>query len=155
MQTGMYRTTLSQLKLLSLTAILYAAAVITAPSAHAEGQSGQAIAIELNAQKQTGTACQLNFVIKNTLGTAIEDLTFELVLFDTEAQITSIMTARSGNLPNGKTRVKRYALKDKSCKDIGKILINDVKSCKGEALTPGKCLSALSASSRTDSKLEL
>lgn len=123
-------------------------------AANAE-ETARSIAIELNAQQQVGTACQLNFVIKNTLGTAIDDLTFEMVLFDSNAQISSIMTAKSGTLPDGKTRVKRYALKDKKCNEISQILINDVKACKGEALSPKICLAALTTSSRTDSKLEL
>ena len=69
--------------------------------------------------------------------------------------VSSIMTAKSGTLPDGKTRVKRYALKDKKCNEISQILINDVKACKGEALSPKICLAALTTSSRTDSKLEL
>ncbi len=137
---------------LTIPAITFLAAI---PPANAEEAAKKSIAIELNAQQQVGTACQLNFIIKNTLGTAIDDLTFEIVLFDTNAQISSIMTARSGTLPDGKTRVKRYALKDKNCKEISQILINDVKACKGEALSPEICLAALTTSSRTDSKLEL
>lgn len=143
----------------TLPALLALLALLLPASALAEQPSPATdtgkINLELNAKEQSGDACRISFVIKNSLSAAIEDLTLELVLFNNNHQISKILQIKSSALPRGKTRVKRYAIKGLTCDSLGRVLINDVVSCKGEGLSPQGCLSALKTSSRTTSKLEL
>lgn len=111
------------------------------------------IFIELNALDQQDNSCKVSFVLKNNLTVPIREMLLELVLFNQSHQVKSIISIKSGALPVGKTRVKQYGLKAITCSQIGHLLINDIKACQGEGLTPAKCLSLLKLSSRTKAKL--
>ncbi len=108
--------------------------------------------IELNAQAQQGAACRVSFVLKNNMRQAITGLEFELVLFDNNQQVKSILVINVGTLPVGKTRVRQYGLKNVDCTQISRFLLNDIKVCEGAGLTPQSCLTRLNLSSRTSTK---
>lgn len=110
--------------------------------------------IELNNLTQQEQSCQVSFVMKNNLNEALELLTLELVLFNNNQQVQSLLLLKSENMPNNKTSVRQYALEGVKCNEIGQFLINDVKECRGGALTPALCLNALKLNSRTSAKLE-
>lgn len=118
-------------------------------------EQSKLIEMELNAQKQQGDHCQISFVMKNNLETSIKQLSMELVLFDQSSQVLNLLLLNSGPLPQQKTRVRQFILKETRCDTIGQFLINDVKKCEGENLTPQKCLGTLKLNSRTKSKLGL
>lgn len=111
------------------------------------------ILIELNRQEQTDANCRVSFLMKNGLEQAITELALELVIFDENSQVASILIIKSGALPTGKTRVKRYALEGVTCAKVSRYLINDIKQCTGGALTPGACLNRLNLNSRTAATL--
>ncbi len=128
---------------------------IVTGSKTALAEQSKLIEMELNAQKQQGDHCQISFVMKNNLETSIKQLSMELVLFDQSSQVLNLLLLNSGPLPQQKTRVKQFVLKQTRCDSIGQFLINDVKQCEGEDLTPQKCLGTLKLNSRTKSKLGL
>jgi hypothetical protein len=108
------------------------------------------LVLELNTLEGTDQGCRLTFVVKNEFDTALNQLRFELALFDSNSRVSSVIVLDAGALPKNKTRVKRFNLPDLSCSDISRVLLNDITECKGEALTAAKCLSQAEISSRSD-----
>lgn len=115
----------------------------------------QSIIIELNSQKQVGQNCQVSFVLKNNLDTPISQFSFELVLFNQKHQVEKLLVLKSGELPVGKTRVKRYDLKSIKCKSISRYLLNDIKKCDATGFSPKLCLQFLILSNKTPSEFGL
>ncbi len=126
---------------------LYGGAVFAA----GEGKLG----FELNNARQAGGNCRLSFVIQNRMPMAIEALSLEIVLFNSQGLVDQFLKLKAGALPKGKMRVKQFDLKGRNCADISKILINEIAECKGADLGPSSCAAALSLSSRTSIELQL
>ena len=108
--------------------------------------------IELNSQSQVGTSCQVSFLMKNDLGQEIKQFTFEIVIFDEKGQVVKLLVLNSGELLAGKTRVKRFGLKDVNCQKVSRYLINDIKRCDANGFTPKLCLQSLELTNRTTAK---
>ncbi len=117
-------------------------------------QSKPRLMIELNSLTQQDKTCQVSFVMKNNLQAPLEQLSLELVLFNQQQQVQSLLLLSSTDMPDNKTSVRQYALKQIKCRNISKFLINDVKDCRGQNLTPALCLKSLVLDSRTSAKLE-
>ena len=121
-------------------------AMSVAPVAAVEaGQFG----LELNALQQSEAGCRITFLAENRLGSEIDKASFELALFGAEGGIDRLVALDFGALPEGKSRVVQFELKQLACADIGRVLINDITACEGGALTPATCLAALAPSTRT------
>lgn len=108
--------------------------------------------IELNSQKQVGTSCQVSFLMKNDLGQEIKQFTFEIVIFDENQQVVKLLVLNSGELIAGKTRVKRYGLKNVNCQKVSRYLVNDIKQCDAKGFTPKLCLQSLELTNKTTAK---
>lgn len=108
--------------------------------------------IELNSQKQVGTSCQVSFLMKNDLGHEIKQFTFEIVIFDENQQVVKLLVLNSGELIVGKTRVKRYGLKNVNCQKVSRYLVNDIKQCDAKGFTPKLCLQSLVLTNKTNAK---
>lgn len=107
------------------------------------------IALELNRLDDAGQGCRLSFVMRNATGVAIEALVIELVLFDEEGRVGSLISIDPGQLPEGKTRVKQFDVAGLACGGIGRVLVNDVAACTGDGLDAAACLAAIRTTSRT------
>jgi len=108
--------------------------------------------IELNSQKQVGESCQVSFLMKNDLGQEIKQFTFEIVIFDENQQVVKLLVLNSGELIVGKTRVKRYGLKNVNCQKVSRYLVNDIKQCDAKGFTPKLCLQSLVLTNKTTAK---
>ena len=134
-------------------------AVFAATTAIALSFLGQAsaadkgIQIELNNAKVMDAGCRMSFVMQNRLEHRIEELTFEIVLFDAAGSVSQFLVLNAGSLPAGKMRVRQFDLKQHACTDISKVLVNDVKICKGAGLNANACLDLIAPSSSTSIKL--
>lgn len=120
--------------------------LLAAPVAAVEpGQLG----LELNALQQSETGCRITFLAENQLGSEIGRSSFELALFGAEGGIDRLVALDFGVLPDGKSRVVQFELKQLACDNIGRVLVNDITACEGGELTPATCLAALVPSTRT------
>ena len=126
------------------------AALASAPQASADDGS---IDIQLNTAKASEQGCRVSFVLQNKLQHRIEELTFEIVLFDASGGVSEFLLLKAGSLPTGKMRVRQFDLKNHACSDISRVLVNDVKACQGEGLTTSACLDWIKPSSATSIKL--
>lgn len=104
--------------------------------------------IQLNNLQPVSDACRMSFVIRNGIGAEIRDASIELVLFDKQDAVARMLAVNPGRLPAGRTRVKQFDVKGLACDQVGRLLLNDVKRCKGDGLTPAICLDAAKPSSR-------
>jgi len=105
--------------------------------------------IELNNATASGESCRVSFLVQNKLGSLIEALKLELVLFDKDGQVNRLIAVNLGRMPLDKTLLKQFDLKSVPCSDIGRLLLNNVTECQGQNLTPAYCTDALETSSRT------
>jgi hypothetical protein len=129
---------------LALAGLLAAAA-----SADAFAQGAAAgIKIELNGSDANAKACRLSFVVTNEQTAAIDDMALELVLFDKAGRVDRFVVVRTAKIPAGKNRVRQFDIPETACADIGRVLLNDVKECKGEGRTPALCADAIAVSTR-------
>lgn len=126
-----------------------AAGVLVSPASADNGS----IDIQLNAAKPSEQGCRVSFVLQNKLGHRIEELTVEVVIFDTAGSVSEFLLLKTGSLPAGKIRVRQFDLKNHKCDSISRVLVNDVKTCLGEGVTASTCLDWIRPSSSTPIKL--
>lgn len=130
----------------------YSSSLALAETASLDAASTKKLMIELNSQKQVGTSCQVSFLMKNDLGQEIKQFIFEIVIFDENQQVVKLLVLNSGELIKGKTRVKRYGLKNVNCQKVSRYLINDIKQCDAKGFTPKLCLQSLELTNKTTAK---
>ena len=129
-----------------LAATLALATGFASPAAIAEAGK---IAVEFNDLQQSEAGCRAVFVLNNGLEKPLDKVTLRVVTFDGENHAKLFLSLDVGALPIGKTRVLRFDLgPDLACKDVSRIVLDDVTSCEGAEMAPPQCLAAISLSSR-------
>lgn len=118
-------------------------------SIQAQESKNKQLQVELNNAQPNASACRLSFVFTNLMGQKIEELSLETVLFDPKGSVIRFLVLKSRPLISGKVRVQQYEIKDIRCDQLGKVLLNDMKVCKGAGLSPALCLENAKISSRT------
>ncbi len=126
----------------------FAVALAAAPLAAAATEAGK-ITAEFNDLQQTDAGCRAVFVLNNGLDKPLGKVTLRVVAFDRDKLAKLFLSLDVGSLPVKKTRVLRFDLGDGlTCKDVGRLVLDDVTSCEGAEIGPPECLSAISLSSR-------
>jgi hypothetical protein len=87
--------------------------------------------IELNRLEQLDGTCRVYLVFENALGTSLDALQLELILFDSEGFIQRRLTLDAAPIAVDKTSVKLFDLADTECDQMGRILVNDVLKIAG------------------------
>lgn len=131
----------------ALLGALTALAFLVPIQSNAQETTNQLI-VQLNKLKTVGNACRITFVMTNHIGVEIQSASLEIVLFDKQQTVVKLLVVNPGRLPSGKTRVKQFDLKNVACDGVGRVLLNDIKRCDGDRLTPSACLDAARPSSR-------
>jgi len=108
------------------------------------------IAVELNAVQTSDAACTLTFLVTNGLGTQVDRVVYETVLFNTDGQVNRLTLFDFGTLPPARPRVRQFAISDMTCDQLGRVLFNGANACEGTDLAEGVCSTGLMPSSRTD-----
>ncbi|WP_146177365.1 hypothetical protein [Breoghania corrubedonensis] len=139
-----------------LTSLCAAAALATGlaaigPAIAADGQ----ITLELNGASTVGSACQATLVARNGFDKALSDFGLDIVVFDAAGGVSDMSALSLGAMPAGKTRVLRFNIAKRACDKVSAVLVNDVRTCKGEGVDPASCLANLKTSSRIDIGLSL
>ncbi|WP_170561795.1 hypothetical protein [Ruegeria atlantica] len=134
-----------------------ALAVICALPMSAMAQSEVAVSeglqVELNTVQDVGQACRLTFVVENKTGTAIDEASFETVIFDASGSVVSLSIFNFRDLPADRPRVRQFDLPGRDCGSVGKALINGTNSCKVAGADSSVCEDGLKLQSRTDVEL--
>ncbi|MBK5930438.1 Tat pathway signal sequence domain protein [Halochromatium salexigens] len=115
-----------------------------------EAGNTERLGIELNKLEQVDDGCRVYLVFENALGTKLEALQLELILFDTEGFIKRRLTLDAAPIDEDKTSVKLFDLAKTQCEQVGRILINDVLAMAGpDGALPNEA-SGLALSSKLD-----
>ena len=119
------------------------------------GADGPGISIELNKAEDTaGASCLVAFVMRNEMESDLDRFNLDLYVFDQDGIIARQIVLDLAPLRGAKTTVVRFPLIDRPCGRIGRVLVNDIPSCRSAATGEDlDCLDGLSVSSR--SRIEL
>ena len=112
-------------------------------------QSGNFV-LELNNAADVESSCRLTYVATNNTGVGLSKTSYEVAIFDGEGRVSNLLVLEFGQLPIAKTKVVQFDLKDNSCGDISRIVVNNLAECESADGTHDFCLSALITSTRTD-----
>lgn len=102
-----------------------------AAEAAAEPTSATQLGVELNRLEQLDSVCRVYLVFENKLGSPLEALQLELVLFDSQGFVWRRLTLDAAPIAEDKTSVKLFDLADTECDQMGRILINDLVEIAG------------------------
>lgn len=122
---------------------------ILALSGPVSAQDG--LKIELNKLEPVEDACRAYVIFENHSNSAFESLKLDLVMFNAEGVINKRLAVEGAPLPQGKTSVKLFDIKDVDCKQISRILLNDVLSCNGPEGKLDDCLTRIETVSQPGS----
>ncbi len=114
-------------------------------------QSTPAILLELNSAATTQAGgCRLTYVANNGSDQALQQIAYQVVIFDGDGIVRRILVLEFGGLTVGKTKIVQFELGDQGCDDISRIVVNDVAECTlAEGGAADFCLSGLETNSRT------
>lgn len=131
-------------------AILFAPLLMVLPAPGQVARSNEAVAtlhVQLNKVETTPEACRITFLVENGLKTSVDDLKVEVVVFDKKQSILKLVTLAIGALPQQKSRVRQYDIRGLECDGIGRLLMNELKSCEGPNLSPEACAASVKLTS--------
>ncbi|NDW06100.1 hypothetical protein [Jiella pacifica] len=110
-------------------------------------QSG--LGLELNNAVDDAGLCRLSYVAVNDTGQPLAKVSYDVVVFDQNGQVSQFLVLQFGQLPAGKTKVVQFDLADQPCAGISRILVNDIAECETSQGSAGICMEALRPTSRT------
>ncbi|WP_170762619.1 hypothetical protein [Ruegeria lacuscaerulensis] len=109
--------------------------------------------LELNTIQDVEGACLLTFVTQNETETKIDDVGYETVIFDSSGSVVTLALYNFGELPKGLPRVRQFLVRNVICAQVGRVLINGIKTCVVGGSESKMCTEALTLRSRTDVEL--
>lgn len=131
-----------------LAMLLVLVALAAMPQSHASAAAG--LSIELNkVEDSADKTCVAALVLRNDMSASLDRFSLDLYVFDADGVIARQMVLDLAPLRADKTTVVRFPILGRPCATIGRVLINDIPSCRSEAT--GKdldCLASLTVSSR-------
>jgi hypothetical protein len=132
--------------------LLRAAAMLAAgllPWAGAAGAAAaQTLDIELNKLTDAGGQCVASLLLTNRLSETLDQVRFDLYVFDKAGVIARRLLLDTGPMRAGKTTVASFALIDQPCGNVSRLLVSDVPLCKTAAGDAVDCVAALNLTSR-------
>ncbi|WP_420585672.1 hypothetical protein [Ruegeria sp.] len=136
---------------LALAAILLALPGVA--FAQSDTQTPPGLSLELNAAHDVDGACRLIFLVQNNADTAIDAASYESVIFDASGTFVRLTLFEFRDLPAGRPRVRRFDVRDTSCDNLGRVLINGLSSCTAGGAESTVCDPTPTLRSRTEVEL--
>lgn len=134
---------MSRARCVLTTALISACAIFGLPAA-----AEPSVAVELNKLEPQGDACRAYVVLENRTDAAFDSFEMDLVLFDGDDIVARRLAIELAPLRAQKESLKVFDIQGLTCPGIGRVLVNDVVSCKDEAGARHDCLELLAPSSR-------
>ncbi|MBO9445910.1 hypothetical protein [Ruegeria sp. R14_0] len=119
----------------------------------AQSEAVGGLQVELNTAQDVGSSCRLTFVVDNQTGTAIDEASFETVIFDASGSVVSFSLFNFRDLPADRLRVRQFDLPGMACSSVGRALINGTNTCTVAGEDSSICEDGLKLQSRTDVEL--
>ncbi len=134
--------------------LLGAALALLGLSALAAPAAAEGLKIELNKLEDNAGSCLASLLVQNRLGHTLDRFSLDLYVFDNDGVIARQVLLDMAPLRDNQMTVARFALIKRPCADVGRILVNNVPSCRSEGTGEDlDCLADLAVSSR--SKVDL
>lgn len=111
------------------------------------------IELELNKLSDIDGHCAASLLLTNRMGPTLDQVRFDLFVMDRTGVIARRLFLDTGPMREGKTTVATFAILDRPCAQVGRLLINDVPVCKTDAGENVDCVAALKVSSRAGIEL--
>lgn len=108
------------------------------------------VRLELNKVEDRPGGCRFYLVLANGSTEAFSDFRLDLVVFGTDDVIARRFAVDISPVRAKKTIVKLFDVSGISCKDVGKVLLNDVLSCSVGKKSVGGCIEDVVVGSRAD-----
>ncbi len=118
-----------------------------------DAAAAQTLDIELNKLTDAGGQCTASLLLTNRLDETLDQVRFDLYVFDKAGVIARRLLLDTGPMRTGKTTVASFALIDQPCGNVGRLLVNDIPVCKTTAGAAVDCVAALNLSSRAGIEL--
>jgi len=132
--------------------IILSAVMAVLLSFSASAQEGR-VGLELNKLEPANNACRSYVLLQNQTGAAFTSLKLDLVMFDAEGIVAKRLALETAPLPADKTSLKVFDISGMSCEQVGRILLNDVLECAGDAGAREGCLGLIDVSAKGDLSL--
>ena len=110
--------------------------------------AAQTLDIELNRLEDAGGQCIASLLLTNRLSETLEQVRFDLYVFDKAGVIARRLLLDTGPMRTGKTTVASFALIDQPCANVSRLLVNDIPVCKTAAGTAVDCVGGLNLTSK-------
>lgn len=114
----------------------------------AESASKGAIDIELNKLEPGNNGCRAFMVMHNGTNRSYSNLQLDLVVFDPKGIIVDQLAVDMAPLSADKTMVKVFEIAGHDCGNFGRVLLNDVLTCKAGDAAVERCIDLLVPTSR-------
>jgi uncharacterized protein YcfL len=110
--------------------------------------AAQTLDIELNKLTDADGQCMASLLLTNRLSETLDQVRFDLYVFDKAGVIARRLLLDTGPMRVGKTTVASFALIDQPCGNVSRLLVSDVPLCKTAAGDAVDCVAALNLTSR-------
>lgn len=145
----------SGLRLFAGMAAILATLASSASAQEAPAAASGDLTLELNTANDVEGGCRLAFVAFNGTQTALDALSYEVVIFDGSQRIAQFLNFEFGALPQRKTKIAQFEIASLKCADISRLVINSASRCEAGGANVSICLDAVKPTSRTPIGLAL
>lgn len=129
-----------------LLALALASTAITPAFAQetAAPESAGMLNLELNTKADLeGGACRLTYVVDNGTEADLQNLTYEVAIFNASGAVSNMLLMEFGAIAAGKTRVIQFDVANQGCSDVSRILVNNQVDCATADGASTMCLDRL------------
>ncbi|MDR6294289.1 hypothetical protein E9232_006843 [Inquilinus ginsengisoli] len=113
-----------------------------------ESTPKEGIDIELNKLEPGNNGCRAFMVMHNGTPRNFSNMQLDLVVFDPKGIIVDQLAVDMAPLAAGKTMVKVFEIAGHDCGNFGRVLLNDVLTCKAGDAAVERCIDLLVPTSR-------
>jgi hypothetical protein len=113
-----------------------------------DSAGAQTLDIELNKLENLNGQCAASLLLTNRLSETLDQVRFDLYIFGRDGVIVRRLLLDTGPMQVDKTTVATFALIDRPCDAIGRLLVSGVPICKGTDGSDIDCAAALNLTSR-------
>ncbi|ATU95809.1 hypothetical protein B5P45_13420 [Phyllobacterium zundukense] len=128
---------------------IFLLAATGATSGQESSPAAPTLTLELNALQASDKGCRLTFIVTNNLKAPLDKAAFEIALFNQAQVVDRITVLDFKDLPQGKTKVRRFDLGDTDCSKIARVLVNDATECSGAGVDPKACIRQLNPTTKS------
>ncbi|KQT53711.1 hypothetical protein ASG43_17920 [Aureimonas sp. Leaf454] len=122
------------------------------PAANAQDAARPAsssLTLELNTAKDVATGCRLALVAFNGTPTSLDEMSYEVVVFDGQQRVSQFVLFEFGALPPKKTKIVQFDIANAKCAEISRLVLNNASRCQSAGGSVPICLDRAVPTSRT------